>query len=167
MKKNKFMIPALVFGLMVIGSSAYAYGGGASVTDVFKNFTPEQQAAIQKAQDIRQAADKEAKDVLDAAGVDMKAMHDAMMMYQQAQREKMDTILENDDYTAFLDAIENTPMTGTLTEEDFNKMVQAHKLMKSGDKAGAMKVLQDAGIKGPFMGFGGRFHALPIGDTNQ
>jgi DNA-binding XRE family transcriptional regulator len=46
---------------MVIGSSAYAYGGGASVADVFKNFTPEQQAAIQKAQDIRQAADKEAK----------------------------------------------------------------------------------------------------------
>lgn len=161
MKFNKLVIPGLLAGVLLIGGAgaASAFGGGTFNLDAFKNFSTEQQTAIQKAFEIRKTADEEAKTVLDDAGVDMSAMHDAMETERKAGREKLDAALESKDYAAFVELTKDSPMKGDISEDTFNKMAEAHALMKSGDTEGARTIMESLGLKGPGgmgMGHGGR-----------
>lgn len=71
------------------------------------------------------------------------------------------TAITNNDYSAFLSAVAqakaalpvDAPALPTITQAQFNTIVQAEKLRVSGDHTGAMKLLTDAGIT--FPGFGG------------
>ncbi|MBD3360644.1 hypothetical protein GF366_02455 [Candidatus Peregrinibacteria bacterium] len=59
--------------------------------------------------------------------------------------------LENGDYEAFLAAIpEDAPIAEKITEEIFERMVEAHKYMKSGDFESAKEIMDGLGFKRPF-----------------
>ncbi len=162
MTKSKLILPALVFGVALLGgTSAYAFNGGTFPTEAFKSFSLEKQTAIAKAHDIRTTAQKEAEAVLNAAGVSKDDMHTAMKSFHQTQRTAMDSALEANDYNAFKALVAKSPMGGdradTLTQDVFTKMAKIHSLEKSGDKAGAKVLrteLRDAGFGGG-MGMGG------------
>lgn len=75
--------------------------------------------------------------------------------------------LSSGDYQAFLTATKDKPTdVPTITEAQFNILVQAEKLRTAGDEAGAKKLLDDAGIK--TLPFGeGRDHHRGHGEMNM
>lgn len=175
MSKKQFIIPALALGLLALGGgSAYAFGPNREAFNMaaFSSFSANQQAAIQKAEDIRTQAEKQAEDVLTAAGITQEQMHTAMHEYRQKQHAAIDTALDNKDYASFEGLVSGTPMADGLTEDIFNKLVQIRADEKSGDFASAQtlrKELRDAGYKGfmePIMGHGMRgMHAMQMKTT--
>lgn len=166
MSKKRYAIPALILGLALLGGGATAYAAftpGTLPSEVLTKFTTDQQAAIQKAQDIRSTADAEAKAVLDAAGVSEDALHSAMDSFLKEQHTKMDAALDANDYAAFEAAVAGSPMADKLTQDIFTKLVQIRSLEKSGDHAGAMKLRQELGADGFMGGPGGHGHGGPMG----
>lgn len=153
MKKSKYLIPALAIGILFSGGALYAFGGPVWNSETYKNFSTEEQNAIKQAFEIRSTANEEARAVLEKAGVDMEAMHEAGRGERQARHEEMEKVMESGDYQAFLKLVEGSPMADDITEAKFNKMVQAHKLMKAGDREGAREIMDELGVGGK--GFGG------------
>ena len=58
--------------------------------------------------------------------------------------------IQDNDYEAFQRAIAKTPQSNKITEEEFSVIVQAHVLIRSGDKESAKTLLKESGIKRPF-----------------
>ncbi len=64
--------------------------------------------------------------------------------------EQVETAVENGDFAAFKTATANSPMAGVIdTQEEFNKLVEAHTLKEAGDKDGAKAIMDELGIKPP------------------
>lgn len=156
--KTKLIIPTLVLGtLLVGGATASAFFPGSYNSEAFSDFSADQQAAIEEAFTIRQTAHDEAESVLEAAGVDREALHEAMHDYRDEQHEAMKAALESGDYAAFQALVADTPVAESLTEDVFNKLVEAHSLREAGDYEGArviMSELEDLGIRGFGIGKG-------------
>lgn len=156
--KKQYAIPALILGLALLGGGTATYAAmtpGSLPADVLSQFSDDQQAAIEKARDIRQTAETEAQAVLSAAGVSEDQLHSALETHMKAQREAENAALDDNDYTAFQTAVAGSPMADKLTEDVFAKLVQIRQLEKSGDHEGAMKLRQELGDAG----FGPRGHA--------
>lgn len=153
MIKKQFGIPALIIGLMVLGgSTAYAFGPGGFDAEAFSSFTASEQAAIEKAHEIREAAETEAQAVLSAAGITKDELHSAMRAYGEKQHAKLAEALENNDYDAFVALTAGNPNAEKITKDIFAKLVEIHKLEKAGDHEGAMELrkdLKDSGFMGP------------------
>lgn len=136
-------MPGLLLAALIIGGgSAYAFSGGERVLpeEVLNNFSSEQQEAIKKARQI-----------LEDAGVSMEDLHKAMKEARgefKDNREEVQAAIEAEDYEAFVEAVAGTPGEGKVTEEQFGKLVEAHALMKSGDKAGAFEIMKEVGFPG-------------------
>lgn len=89
----------------------------------------------------------------------------AEIQTHDAMRSAIKNALATDDYEAFKTAMTqaltnrpaglpaNAPTPTILTQAQFDTLVEVQKLRDSGDEAGAKKLLDDAGIKGP-MAFG-------------
>lgn len=154
--KKRYAVPALLFGLAVIGgSTAYAFSPSDKNLAAFSGFSDEEQAAIQQADDIRETAEKEAQAVLEAAGLTREEIMDAMRSYHEKQREEMDAALEANDYDAYAALVANSPMADELSEDTFADLVKVHELEKSGDREGARALRESLGLKGPMGGHGG------------
>ncbi len=150
--QKKFVVPALVLGLAMIGGgTAFAASNGFD-TSKLTGFTDAQKTAIEQAFQIRKDADDKAKSVLETAGVDEKALHEQMRTQMDAKRTAMDAALDANDYTAFQAAVVGSPMESKLTTDIFAKLVEIRKLEKSGDRDGAMKLRKELGTE---FGFGG------------
>ncbi len=69
----------------------------------------------------------------------------------RANKEAFETALDSGDYTTFKTLSSNHPRFDDIeiTEAIFNKLVEAHKLRKSGDKVGAEKIMTELGLKKP------------------
>ena len=149
---KKFVVPALVLGLALIGGgTAFAASNGFD-TSKLTGFTDAQKAAITQAFQMRKDADDKAKSVLESAGVDEKALHEQMRTQMDAKHTAIDAALDANDYAAFQAAVAGSPMEGKVTTDTFSKLVEICKLQKSGDHEGAMKLSKDLGIR---FGFGG------------
>lgn len=159
MNKKRYAVPALVLGMALLGGTTAAYAAftpGAVPSDVLAGFSTDQQAAIQKAQDIRTTAETQSKAVLDAAGVSENALHKAMGAYHQKHRTALDAALDANDYEAFKGLVAGTPMASSLTPDVFAKLVKIHSLEKSGDRAGAQALRKELGATGFGFGPGGK-----------
>lgn len=68
--------------------------------------------------------------------------------------------LDNNDYSAWLEAIKDAPnydeLTTAINESNFAQLVEAHNLMESGDVDGAKEIFDQLGIKMPMGPKGGR-----------
>jgi hypothetical protein len=138
----KLMIPVAAFAVMVTSASAFA---GSDMMSKL-NLTDSQKSALEQAKTIRTDAAAQAKKVLTDAGIDeakMKEIHTAVHDARVAERKAVVATLDAKDYAAFQAAASGTPLASKITTQDqFNQLVKAHDLMKSGDRAGA-KVIFD------------------------
>lgn len=153
---STYTIPAFAAGLLALGAgSAYAFSGGQIPMAAFSSFSNDQQAAIEKSQEIMDNARTEADKVLSDAGISREDMFTAMNEFHKEHMEAVNDALDADDYDAFTAAIADMPMADQITKDTFAKLVEIRKLEKSGDREGAQalrKELADAGIHGPFIG---------------
>ena len=157
---RKLLVPVTAFLFTVTGASAFT--GGAWLSDLSADdlgVTEAQKTALEEAFTLRQDVRVKAQDVIDDAGItteQMREVHEAVRDARQGHREAVREAVENNDYTAFLTAIAETPIADTIdTEAEFEKFVEAHELMEEGDREGAREIMDELGIeRGP--GFGGK-----------
>lgn len=154
---KKIMIPLAAFAVTVTGASAFTGSGWLQNSNV--DLTDTQVSAFEQAREIRQTANDEARQVLEKAGVDetkMREIQTAMNEEREVHREAVQTAIENNDYQAFLTAVTDSPMADKITSEaDFEKFIEAHGLMQSGDRDGAEEIFTELGVERG-EGLGGR-----------
>lgn len=168
MIKKRNAVPALLLGLVLLGTGSAAYaafgGPGELPSKVLSAFSADEQAAIQQAQEIRSSAEAEAQAVLDAAGVTEDALHTAMTSFREEQRTALNEALDNNDYDAYKALVANNPNADELTQDIFTKLVDIRELEQSGDREGAMELrqeLKDSGFMGGGHGGPGRMGPPP------
>ena len=139
---TNLLIPLAAFAVTLTGVSGFN-------SDMLKRagLNDEQIAAFEEAKELKEAGDKEgARDVLVAAGVD----EDVIEQVREAMREYADAVrdaIEEEDYDAFRDAAVGSPLFDIIeTEDDFKMLVEAHELMRSGDREAAKDIFEDLGF---------------------
>jgi len=156
MKNKKLIVPVLALALLVsagVTSVALANNGMREMPEaVLATFTSSEQAAIQEAEAIRIEAHTRAQAVLSAAGVTEEELHNAFKGAMKEHRAEVASAIEANDYNAFVAATAGGPRAETITQEAFAKIVEAHKLFKSGDKEGAMEIRKELNVGGKFLG---------------
>jgi hypothetical protein len=122
MKSTKYIMPGLILAALVLGGgSAYAFSGSGKTVgkEVFSSYQTKSQKVHKKVRG----------------------------MYQH--RESVRSAIEAEDYEAFVKALVGTPREGKVTEDQFNTLVEAHVLLKAGDKKGAFELMKEAGFGKP------------------
>lgn len=149
MKAKNLLIPVAAFAVTVTGVQAFN-------SEVLQNagLSDDQITAFEEARELREDGDKEgAKNLLIEAGVDQETMEkvrEAMREHREEHREAIQKAIENDDYNAFKEAIEGTPLTDIITNQsDFEQFAEAHKLIIAGDKEEAKELFADLGLERP------------------
>lgn len=108
---------------------------------------------------------EKAKQNFDPANLPAEAQ--AHFAEMKAEQEKMQTIMDNKDYTAWetlmQERLNNSPIVKTMNavnENNFSKFVEMHNLMQAGKFTEANVIRQDLGLleKGEGMGFGRGMH---------
>lgn len=141
------LIPLAAFAVTVTSANAFS-------PDMLRKagLSDNQIAAFEEAKELKEAGDKEAaRDVLIDAGID----EDVIRQVREAMREYKNDILEaieDEDYEAFLSAIEGSAFADIIdSEEEFERLVEAHELMKEGDRKGARDIFEELGLTGPLL----------------
>jgi len=146
---KQIMIPVAAFAVTVTGASAFGGNGWLENADL----SDKEQAAFEQAVEVRGDSRGEAKEIFEAAGIDnarMQEIRAEMREARQVSHESVKTALDAEDYDAFLDAVEDSPLAEKITSEaNFEKFVEAHELMQSGDKEGAKEIMNELGVEGP------------------
>lgn len=155
MKINKNFIKMSVLSALLVGgvgaTGVYASGLGYQNT-----LTDAQKAIVQKIHDLRVSGNfNEAQTLakennLPMIGFGREGKSGRMMGGQFGRGEGIKGVreaVEAGDYEAFKLAVAGTPKK-EVTQENFNKMVEAHKLMESGDIEGAKKIMNEIGFGG-------------------
>ena len=84
---------------------------------------------------------------------EMKTEMEEHQAKMEAQREKMNKIMENGTYEEWKALIDSRPrMTDYITAENFARFQEAHQLKIAGDHEAAKKIMEELGIEGK-MGF--------------
>jgi hypothetical protein len=112
--------------------------------------TTAQQEALEEARTLRRQGETEkARDVLLDAGLDEDTM-ESLREAAKAAHEAMHNAIDDEDYEAFKEAIEGTPLADIITTEaDFKMFVKAHELRKSGSNDEAKEILDELGMPEP------------------
>jgi hypothetical protein len=163
MKFKHALIPVAAFAVTV--STASAFSGSDFIKHLNLELTDEQLKALEQAQEIREDAREDVEAVLEAAGLDkekMREVHDALHEARKAQSEAMKTAIEDNDYAAFLAAVEGTKLGEVVdTESEFKQFITAHELIKDGDREAAKVIMDELGLEKPGLGLvqkGGHGH---------
>lgn len=140
------LIPVAAFAVTVTGASAFN-------SEVLERagLTEGQISAFEEARELREDGDREgARDVLLEAGIDMETMHsvrEAMHEYRHEIHSAIDEAVENNDYEAFLIAIEGSPLADIInSEEDFAIFKEAHDLKEAGEYKEAHQLMEELGF---------------------
>jgi hypothetical protein len=150
MKLRRYVAPTLLAGVLLIGgTTTFAYQGGTFNPEAFKDFSSDEIRAIEEAFNLRQSANEAAEKILSEAGVDRKKLRDVTRSYHSNKHKAMSNAINTNDYEAFVSLFKEAPFPDAKipTSDEFSKMVQAHKLMKSGDKETAKEIMSEIGIK--------------------
>ena len=126
MNPKALLIPIAAFAVTVTGVQAFN-------SDVLERagLDEEQISAFEEARGLREEGNRDgARDVLLDAGIDegtMKSIREAMHQERDAMHDAMETALENNDYDAFKQAIEGSPLADIVTTQaDFELFKEAH-----------------------------------------
>lgn len=144
---KSLLIPLAAFAVTVTSASAFS-------PDLLRRagLNNSQIAAFEEAKELKEAGNKEAaRDVLLAAGID----EEVIRQVREAMREHKNAILaaiEDDDYEAFLEAINGTAFSDFIDSEDeFDRLVEAYGLMQTGDREGVKDIFEELGLTGPYI----------------
>lgn len=166
MKKTALIIP--VAAMAVMAGNAYAFN-----SEILEEagLSEDQIAAFEAAHDLRTDGNPwGARELLEDAGVDddtWQTIREAMSEHRDAVREAV----ENDDYDAFMEAIEGGRLDGIITTKaEFDKYVEAQELREAGDYEEAQAILDELGIdmpgRGRGQGLGHYGQGMGTGDGN-
>ncbi len=154
---KEIAIPMAAFAVTVTGASAFN-------TDVLKDLdldlSDSQISALEEVHELREAGTdrEEIKEMLEDAGLDrddMKEIKSALREHRQEMRDAVHAAIEAEDYDAYLDAVEGTPRADIIdSEDDFEKLVEAHELREAGDHEAAREIMDELGFEKP----GGKGH---------
>lgn len=146
-KAKAFLIPLAAFAVTVTGASAFNQ-------EVLEEagLSDEQISAFEAAHELRQEGNRDgARDILVEAGVDEETMHkvrESMREHREANRDAVKEAVDNNDYDAFQDAVEGSPIAEIVdTEADFEQFVKAHDLREE-----AREIMEDLGFEKPDKG---------------
>ena len=137
-KKAFIILP--VMAAMVLGT----VGVAAACEKPEVDLTEDQRVALEEIKELHEAGDHDAAHTL-------MVEHEIPARKQKRERGPKDPekraavleALENNDYDAFLSIHEDAPFADKLTEEHFNKLVEAHELRAAGDLEGAREIMKE------------------------
>ena len=151
---KSLLIPIAAFAVTVTGVSAFN-------EDVLEKagLSKDQISAFEEAHELRKDGDKEgARDILMDAGIDLETMHnvrEVMHKHREAMKNDIDEAIENNDYEAFLSAIEGSPLADIInSESDFELFKEAHELKMTGDHKEAHEIMEELGFEHKMNGLG-------------
>jgi hypothetical protein len=162
------LIPVAAFAVTVTGASAFN-------SEVLEKagLTDTQISAFEQAHELRKEGDRDAaREVIMDAGIDMETMQEvrkAMHEHRKEMRTAIDEAVEDNDYAAFREAVEGSPIGDIVTsEDDFERFSQAHSLRMEGEHEAAREIMEDLGFepKGKMKGHRG-MHGEHRGDKGE
>lgn len=126
----------------------------------------QQIAAFEEARELKESGDFEkARDVLVSANIDedvMEQLREAMKERRQDYNIAIKAAIEAKDYESFKAAVKDSPLGEIIdSEAEFERFIQAHALIESGDRDGAKEIFDELGLErghGPFKGGMGQGH---------
>ncbi len=136
-----------IAALALTATSAQAFNGNVLIR---ARLSDEQRAAFAVARELQEEGDTEAaKEILIEAGIDedvLERLREAMKDHHLAHQAILDALNE-DDYEAFLTAIEDTPLADIVTSEaDYDRFKEAYDLKQEGEIEEAKEILSDLGV---------------------
>ena len=147
---KQIMIPVVAFAVTVTGVSAFN-------SDILEkldiNLTDTQIEALEEAHELRRdGADRaEIKEMLEDVGISretMKEIHTAMRQHRGEVKEAIKVAIKAEDYEAYQNAVADTPHADIInSEDDFNLLVEAHKLREAGNYEGAWEIMSELGFE--------------------
>jgi hypothetical protein len=160
MYAKALLIPIAALALSATGVSAYN-------SDVLERagLSEEQISAFETARELRKEGDRDgARGVLESAGVDLRtieSVREAMSKHKNEMKSAIETAVDNDDYDAFLKAIEGSPLADIInTKDDFEQFAEAYKLKEQGEFASAKEIMDE-------LGFEQKGYGHPFGGSQQ
>lgn len=149
MNAKALLIPIAAFAVTVTGAQAFN-------SEVLERagLNDTQIEAFEEARELRENGDHDgARDVLVDAGVDadtMSAIREVMHAERDAMHVAMEAALEDDDYDAFKEAVEGSPLADIITSEaDFELFKEAHE-----HREAARDIMEELGFEGDERGMG-------------
>lgn len=143
---HSLLIPVAAFAVTVTGAAAFS-------PDVLKNagLSETQIEAFVEARELVEAGDREgAREVLVDAGIDMSIMNRIRTAWHEFRAEHRSEIMaavEANDYEAFKEAIEGSPLADIInTEAEFDQFVEAHAYIEAGDREAAHEIFEGLGL---------------------
>lgn len=147
---KQIMVPVAAFAITATGASAFMGNGSGWMTTADVDLTPAQTSAMEQVQERHQEMRTETQRIMEGAGIDAAKMQEIRTATRSERKEHqaaLQSALEDNDYDAFLEAIENSPLASVIdTEAEFNTFVEAHELMRSGDREGARELMEELGL---------------------
>lgn len=143
----KIILPVALFAITAGGAAAFS-----ADEDLLAklNLTSNQTEALEKADEVRREAHEKVQAILKDAGIDMETMHSIKSAEHTARAQHHKVVREavqNEDFEAYRAAVANTPFEDTVTtEEEFAKLIEAHKLHESGEHAAAKILMEEIGL---------------------
>ncbi len=147
MNAKALLIPLAAFAVTATGVSAF---NSQVLEDA--GLSGNQISAFEEAHERRKEGDRDgARGILEGAGIDLETLEnirEAHREYRHGHQEAIHSAVEANDYGAFKDAIEDSPLKDIITtESDFDKFVEAYTLREEGEYDAAKDILTDLGIE--------------------
>ena len=140
------LIPVAAFAVTMSGGAAFSRSVLARA-----GLNEDQISAFENADTLRRRGDlAAARDTLVGAGIDesaMRAVSNAIQAHKQQQSNPIQQAVTNNDYAAFQQAIEGSPLADIITSQDeFERFVAAADLKEAGNVNAADEIMHDLGM---------------------
>ena len=142
-KLGRKIIAGTVIAGSLFATSAFAAPAWFENLDL----TDEQKSALEQAHELRVNGEtEEADEVLEDAGIDLEQIKKEIKKHRKHHRsgfrKAIRETLENNDYEAFLEIAEGTPLEDIIeSEDDFEMFVEAYELRKE-----AREIMEELGF---------------------
>jgi RNA-binding protein YhbY len=145
MQSKSLIIAIAAFAVTATGAQAFV---GQKYLEA-AGLSAEQQLALEEAHELRRQGEREkARNLLVEAGITEEVM-ESLRVAAHASYEAIHKAVENNDYTAFVEAVKGTPLAESIASEaDFTLFVQAHALKEEGKYAEAKEIMTELGVSG-------------------
>lgn len=148
MKSKYIVVPTAAF--LLTAGTAFAFN-----TEVLEKIdvqlSSEKLEALEEAHELRYEGDRQrALAVLKEAGLtkaELRRLREAVKEHRLEVREQIKKALNAESYTAFREAISETHLADIVdTEQEFTEFVEAHNLLKNGEREMAKEIFKELGI---------------------
>jgi hypothetical protein len=83
-----------------------------------------------------------------AASIDKTLTKGNKSDFKTERHQEMMEIIDSEDYGAWQEMVAGRPMAEKITEADFARLVEAHRLAQAGDYVGAKEIKEELGLFG-------------------